>query len=312
MLSGESFFKPNLEEPTLMAMTGSLFRCALLVVGLLFCACSMVGSSRPIVIQGGTLIDGTGRAAIADSVIVIRNGKFAAVGKRGDVAIPQDAEVIDAKGKTLLPGLIDGHCHYRDWMGELYLAYGVVTASASAWVKVPALTAASSLSFSAAARSACRAARISASAVVTFASSTPSFSASAFANAASRAARVRTVLRVRPGGRLVLLPDGLQRLGHLRLGHPELAGQFLGQVRVVRGAVAVPPGPVGLPGVGAPDVVADGVGAEWGRPRRGRRRRSRHRAPSLLPRRQRWSSSWWACVLLRDRTRAIAGPRRIG
>ena len=41
-----------------------------------------------------------------------------AVGKRGDVAIPQGAEVIDAKGKTLLPGLIDGHCHYRDWMGE--------------------------------------------------------------------------------------------------------------------------------------------------------------------------------------------------
>jgi len=35
--------------------------------------------------------------------------------------------VIDAKGKSILPGLIDGHCHYRDWMGEVYLAYGVVT-----------------------------------------------------------------------------------------------------------------------------------------------------------------------------------------
>ena len=110
-----------------MAMTGALFRCALLVLSLLFSACSMVGSSRSIVIQGGTLIDGTGRGAIADSVIVIRNGRFAAVGRRGDVAMPQDAEVIDARGKTLLPGLIDGHCHYRDWMGELYLAYGVVT-----------------------------------------------------------------------------------------------------------------------------------------------------------------------------------------
>ena len=28
---------------------------------------------------------------------------------------------------SILPGLIDGHCHYRDWMGEVYLAYGVVT-----------------------------------------------------------------------------------------------------------------------------------------------------------------------------------------
>ena len=110
-----------------MAMTGALFRCLLLVVSLLFSACSMVGSSRSIVIEGGTLIDGTGRGAIADSVVVIRDGKFAAVGRRGDVAMPQDAEVIDARGKTLLPGLIDGHCHYRDWMGELYLAYGVVT-----------------------------------------------------------------------------------------------------------------------------------------------------------------------------------------
>ena len=35
--------------------------------------------------------------------------------------------MIDAKGKTILPGLIDGHCHYRDWMGEIYLAYGVLT-----------------------------------------------------------------------------------------------------------------------------------------------------------------------------------------
>jgi hypothetical protein len=85
------------------------------------------GQTRPIVFQGGTLIDGTGRAAVSDSVVVISQGKFQEVGKRGEIKIPQDAEIIDAKGKTLLPGLIDGHCHYRDWMGEIYLAYGVTT-----------------------------------------------------------------------------------------------------------------------------------------------------------------------------------------
>jgi hypothetical protein len=89
--------------------------------------CTIGAQIRPLVIQGATLIDGTGRAAVADSVIVIRDGKFQEVGKRGEVSIPQDAEVIDAKGKTVLPGLIDGHCHYRDWMGEIYLAYGVLT-----------------------------------------------------------------------------------------------------------------------------------------------------------------------------------------
>jgi hypothetical protein len=85
------------------------------------------GQSRPIVIRGATLIDGTGRPAVSDSLVLIRDGRFQEVGESGKVSIPQGAEVIDAKGKTILPGLIDGHCHYRDWMGEIYLAYGVVT-----------------------------------------------------------------------------------------------------------------------------------------------------------------------------------------
>jgi imidazolonepropionase-like amidohydrolase len=85
------------------------------------------GQTRPTVFQGGMLIDGTGRPAVSDSVVVISQGKFQEVGKRGEIKIPQDAEIIDAKGKTLLPGLIDGHCHYRDWMGEIYLAHGVTT-----------------------------------------------------------------------------------------------------------------------------------------------------------------------------------------
>ena len=83
--------------------------------------------TRPIVLQGGVLIDGTGRPAVEDAVIVFQDGRIREIGKRGEVTIPQGAEMIDAKGKTILPGLIDGHCHYRDWMGEVYLAYGVVT-----------------------------------------------------------------------------------------------------------------------------------------------------------------------------------------
>ena len=83
--------------------------------------------TRPIVLQGGTLIDGTCRPAVEDAVIVFQGGLIREIGKRDEVTIPQGAEVIDAKGKSILPGLIDGHCHYRDWMGEVYLAYGVVT-----------------------------------------------------------------------------------------------------------------------------------------------------------------------------------------
>jgi predicted amidohydrolase YtcJ len=82
---------------------------------------------RPIAIVGGTLIDGTGRPSIEDAVVVFQAGRIQEVGKRGDVSVPRGAQVIDAKGKTMLPGLIDGHCHYWEWVGELYLAYGVTT-----------------------------------------------------------------------------------------------------------------------------------------------------------------------------------------
>jgi Amidohydrolase family len=83
--------------------------------------------TRATAIVGGTLIDGTGRPPIADAVVVFFGGRIRDVGRKGDIAIPSDTEVIDASGKTILPGFIDGHCHLRDWMGEIYLHYGVTT-----------------------------------------------------------------------------------------------------------------------------------------------------------------------------------------
>src|ERR1041385_5766420 len=83
--------------------------------------------SRPVVIDGGTLIDGTGRAPLADAVVVFQDGRIRDAGRRSEVKPPEGAEVIDAKGKTILPGLIDGHCHLRDWMGEIYLHFGITT-----------------------------------------------------------------------------------------------------------------------------------------------------------------------------------------
>ena len=81
----------------------------------------------PLVIQGGTLIDGTGRPPLEDAVIVIEGNRFKAVGKRGEVAVPSGSRIIDVKGKTILPGLIDGHCHLLDFVGELYLHLGITT-----------------------------------------------------------------------------------------------------------------------------------------------------------------------------------------
>ena len=111
-----------------MLKVGHFYRTTIVVS--LFClvtTADLWAQSRAIAVVGGTLIDGTGRAAIDDAVVLFHNGRIQEVGKRGDMAIPRGAEVIDARGKTILPGLIDGHCHYWEWMGELYLAYGVTT-----------------------------------------------------------------------------------------------------------------------------------------------------------------------------------------
>ena len=81
-----------------------------------------------LAIVGGKLIDGTGSAPIDDSAVVIENGRIAAVGPRGTVRIPRGAKIIDARGRSVLPGLWDMHAHFNqaEW-GPVYLAAGVTT-----------------------------------------------------------------------------------------------------------------------------------------------------------------------------------------
>jgi imidazolonepropionase-like amidohydrolase len=89
-----------------------------------------ISGSRDAVLAvvGGTLIDGTGKAAVPDAAVLIRNGRIVAVGPRTKVKIPKQAKIIDAKGKTILPGLWDMHAHFEqvEW-GPIYLAAGVTT-----------------------------------------------------------------------------------------------------------------------------------------------------------------------------------------
>ena len=82
-----------------------------------------------IAIVGANLIDGRGGPVILDSVVVVRGEQILAVGKQGEVKIPSGAEVIDAKGLTLLPGLIDSHFHIDgdDPLPALYLSHGVTS-----------------------------------------------------------------------------------------------------------------------------------------------------------------------------------------
>jgi N-acyl-D-amino-acid deacylase len=64
-----------------------------------------------IVILGATLIDGSGRAPLRDSAVVLKGDTIVAVGRRGQVRIPAGAQVIDARGMIVSPGFIDAHNH---------------------------------------------------------------------------------------------------------------------------------------------------------------------------------------------------------
>jgi len=85
-------------------------------------------AASTIAIVGATLIDGRGGPPIPDSVVVVRGDRIVEVGK-GTAAIPPWAEMVDAKGLTLLPGLIDSHFHIDgdDSLPALYLAHGVTS-----------------------------------------------------------------------------------------------------------------------------------------------------------------------------------------
>jgi N-acyl-D-amino-acid deacylase len=68
-------------------------------------------AAEVIAITGGTLIDGSGRAPVNDAVVVITGDSITAVGRRGQVRIPEGARVIDARGLIVAPGFIDTHNH---------------------------------------------------------------------------------------------------------------------------------------------------------------------------------------------------------
>lgn len=76
-----------------------------------------------VALVGGMLLDGYEAPPIHHAAIVIEGDRIVAAGPRSEVRIPPDARVIDTRGRTMLPGLIDlhvhlmilGHGNYPDW-----------------------------------------------------------------------------------------------------------------------------------------------------------------------------------------------------
>jgi imidazolonepropionase-like amidohydrolase len=91
----------------------------------------------PLAITHVTVIDMTGAAPRTDQTVIIQKDRIANMGDSDTVAIPRGAQILDSRGKFLLPGLADMHTHLtaagepdgsRKFMVPLLLANGVTSA----------------------------------------------------------------------------------------------------------------------------------------------------------------------------------------
>ncbi len=90
-----------------------------------------------IVLRGAKIITMKGDEVIADGDLVVTDNRIAAVGKRGAVTVPAGARIMDVKGATIMPGIIDVHAHWievargeldpQSWVFMANLAYGVTS-----------------------------------------------------------------------------------------------------------------------------------------------------------------------------------------
>jgi len=89
------------------------------------------------VINGARVITMKGDEVIENARIVIKGNRIVGIGSMGNVAAPAGATVIDAAGKTIIPGLVDVHWHggmaedeiipQQSWVNYASLAFGVTT-----------------------------------------------------------------------------------------------------------------------------------------------------------------------------------------
>ena len=81
--------------------------------------------SEYIILQGATIIDGTGKPPIQNGVIIIKGNRISQVGKFGELDFPKGAEIRNLNGKWVIPGFIDLHIHFwesgRTWAQPTFI-----------------------------------------------------------------------------------------------------------------------------------------------------------------------------------------------
>ncbi|MBI3510744.1 MAG: amidohydrolase [Bacteroidetes bacterium] len=82
---------------------------------LFFFSCGTKKQHADLILKNGKIYTADGGFAVLES-FAVKDGKFIAVGTNESIGAMYDADsTIDAKGKTVLPGLIDAHCHFVNY-----------------------------------------------------------------------------------------------------------------------------------------------------------------------------------------------------
>jgi len=80
------------------------------------CVCTAVAQERPVAFTNARIIPIIG-APIEQGVLLVQNGRIVVVGDARTVRLSADVQIIDAKGKVIMPGLIDSHSHIGEVAG---------------------------------------------------------------------------------------------------------------------------------------------------------------------------------------------------
>jgi len=86
--------------------------------GILFMTACMLSTAHAqdqaqnrVALVGGSVVDIHGGSPISDAVVLVEGERIAAIGKAGEIDIPEGTELIDVKGAWLIPGLMNMHVH---------------------------------------------------------------------------------------------------------------------------------------------------------------------------------------------------------
>lgn len=112
--------------------SGVLAKRFLFIYSILFLSFILSGQAepqdghKPLVLAKVNVIDATGAPVRANMTVVIENGRIAEIGESATIRPPQDARIIEAGGKYLIPGLWDMHIHwYHEGFLPLFIVNGV-------------------------------------------------------------------------------------------------------------------------------------------------------------------------------------------